>query len=227
MLLETLEGAILLLWYEQGGASLEILRIYSYNDSRFSQNVLNQHGAYLVDGEPFEVEISGPDSAILRGSRQDAFLELIEFFRFHAPHITKFYDEIGRLVASFPDVERICIPLDTIQPSQFYVDRTKLNAVGSFLSKAEDIVIQVLPWEDRFIALDGHTRLFWALRRGIKQVYAVVSESDEWVWSFVNEAKARGISTPGDMKLLEHEEYVLLWDRYCDAQFAGREGDTE
>lgn len=206
---------------------MDILRIDGYNDSRFSQIVLNQHGAYLVDGEPFEVEISGPNTAILRGSRQDVFTELVESFRFHAPHITRFYDEIGRLWASFPEPERIRIPLNSIQPSQFYVDRTKLDAVGSFLSEAGDIVIQVLPWEDRYIALDGHTRLFWAFQRGIKQVYAVVSESDEWVWPFANEAKARGITTPGDMRLLEHEEYALLWDRYCDALFAGREGETE
>ena len=206
---------------------MDILRIDSYRDSRFSQIVLNQHGAYLVDGEPFEVEISGPDSAILRGSRKDVFTELIESFRFHAPHITKFYDESGRLLASFPEPERIRLPVDMIQPSQFYVDRTKLAAVGSFLSKAEDIVIQVLPWEDRYIALDGHTRLYWAFLQGIKQVYAVVSESDEWVWPFVREARARGISTPRDMQLLEHEEYVLLWDRYCDALFAGEEGEKQ
>ncbi len=206
---------------------MEIRRIDSYQDDRFSDTVLYQHGAYLVDGEPCEVEITGPDRAVVRGSRQNAFPELIETFRFHAPHIVRFFGEAGQLLASFPEPERIRIPLDSIQPSQFYVDRAKLAAVGSFLSGAEEIVIQVLPWEDRYIALDGHTRLYWAFLRGIKQVYAVVSESDEWVWSFVNEAKARGISTPGDIQLLEHEEYVLLWDRYCDALFAAGEEETE
>ena len=206
---------------------MDIQRIDSYRDVRFSQLVLNQHGAYLVDGVPCEVEITGPDRALLRGNRRDAYPELIDTFRFHAPHIVRFFDEAGELVASFPEPERIRIPLDVIQPSQFFVDRTKLEAVETFLTGAEDVVIQVLPWEGRYIALDGHTRLYWAVRQGIESVYAVRSETDDWVWLFVREARTRGISTPRDMQLLEHEEYEIRWDRYCDAVFAGGEGEAE
>lgn len=200
---------------------MEIQRINSYRDSRFSQTVLFQHGAYLVDGEPYELEITGPDRAVVRGGDRDAFPELIDAFRFHAPHIIRYSDERGSLLACFPEPERIDLPITLIQPSQFYVDREKLAAVATFLSGWEDVTIQVLPWEDRYIALDGHTRLYWAARQGIEHVYAVISETDDWVWSFVREARARGIFTPGDMKLLEHEEYEILWDRYCDAVFAG------
>ena len=200
---------------------MEIQRINSYRDSRFSQTVLFQHGAYLVDGEPYELEITGPDRAVVRGGNRDAFPELIEAFRFHAPHIVRFSDAQGSPLARFPEPEKIELPITLIQPSQFFVDREKLAAVATFLSDWEDVTIQVLPWEDRYIALDGHTRLYWAARQGIEHVYAVISETDDWVWSFVREARARGIFTPGDMKLLEHEEYEILWDRYCDAVFAG------
>ncbi len=205
---------------------MEIQRINSYRDSRFSQTVLFQHGAYLVDGEPYELEITGPDRAVVRGGDRDAFPELIDAFRFHAPHIIRFSDERGSLLACFPEPERIDLPITRIQPSQFYVDREKLAAVATFLSGWEDVTIQVLPWEDRYIALDGHTRLYWASLQGIRQVRAVLSETDDWVWPFVSEARARGILTPGDMKLLEHEEYEILWDRYCDAVFAGKEEKT-
>ena len=200
---------------------MDIQRINSYRDSRFSPTVLFQHGAYLVDGEPYELEITGPDRAVVRGGDRDAFPELIEAFRFHAPHIARFSDAQGSLLARFPQPEKIALPITRIQPSQFYVDREKLAAVEAFLRGAEDVIIQVLPREDRYIALDGHTRLFWAARQGIEHVYAVLSETDDWVWSFVREARARGIFTPGDMKLLEHEEYEILWNRYCDAVFAG------
>ena len=162
-----------------------------------------------------------PDRAVVRGRNWEAFPELIEAFRFHAPHIVRFSDAQGSLLARFPQPEKIALPITRIQPSQFYVDREKLAAVETFLSGWKDVIIQVLPWEDRYIALDGHTRLFWAARQGIEHVYAVISETDDWVWSFVREARTRGIFTPGDMKLLEHEEYEILWDRYCDAVFAG------
>ena len=204
---------------------MDIRRIDSYRDPRFSQTVLYQHGAYLVDGEPYEVEITGPDRAVVRGRNRESFPELIEAFRFHAPHIIRFSDERGSLLACFPEPERIDLPITLIQPSQFYVDREKLAAVATFLSGWEDVTIQVLPWEDRYIALDGHTRLYWASLQGIRQVRAVLSETDDWVWPFVSEARARGIHQPGDMMLLEHEEYEILWDRYCDSVFEREEGD--
>lgn len=201
---------------------MRIQRIDSYRDERFSQRVLDQHGAYLVDGEPYAFEISGPDCAILHGADPAVFPELIEEFRFHAPHIVRYFDEQGRLIDSFPPPEIFSIPLDEIQPSQFYVDREKLRAVRSFLHTGDDVVIQVLPWEGRYIALDGHTRLYWAVLEGVDAVRALVSETDDWIWTFVNEARRRGVQRVQDMELLDHEDYVIRWDRYCDSVF-GRE----
>ena len=37
--------------------AMDIVRIDSYEDSRLSKNVLCQHGAYLVDNEPYQIEI--------------------------------------------------------------------------------------------------------------------------------------------------------------------------
>ena len=108
---------------------------------------------------------------------------------------------------------------DRIQPSQFFIDEEKLRAVSTFVHRPEDIVIQVLPWGDRFISLDGHTRLYLAAERGYKTVRAVASETDDWVWQFVEEARKRGITSPRHMKLLSHEQYVIQWDRYCDSVF--------
>lgn len=202
---------------------MDVKRIDSYTDGRFSRTVLLQHGAYLVDGEPYEIEITGQRKAVVRGKSPAVFGELIESFRFHAPQITRFFGEDGGLAADFPQVQLVNIELDRIQPSQFFVDEEKLSAVRSFIRTAEDIVIQVLPWENGFISLDGHTRLYLAVQNGYRKVKAVVSESEAWVWKFVHEARRRGITRPGDMRLLPHNEYVLLWDRYCDEVFANGE----
>ena len=42
-------------------------RINTYTDSRFSKKVLNQHGAFLIEDEPYEVEIVSKTDAIIRG----------------------------------------------------------------------------------------------------------------------------------------------------------------
>ncbi len=199
---------------------MDIKRIDGYNDGRFSKTVLDQHGAYLIDDEPYEIEIISETDALVRGRDPSAYEELIEYFRFHAPHIHRFFDEAGATVAEFPAPELVRVRLENIQPSQFFIDETKLAAVESFIRGEEDIIIQVKPYGERFISLDGHTRLYHAVQSGFSSVRAVVSDTDEWVFQFVREAERRGITKPHDMVLLTHEEYAVEWDEYCDSVFA-------
>lgn len=200
---------------------MEIHRINTYDDNRFSQTVLHQHGCFLVDGKPYEVEIISDYEAIICGEDQSVYTELIEGFRFYTPHITWFCDRDGNIVKEYPRVQVLALGLDQIQPSQFFVDEDKITAISSFIHKPQDIIIQVLPNEDRFISLDGHTRLYYAVMKGWECVRAVVESSDDWVYKFVAEAQKQGIYTPRDMTLVSHDEYEEKWDRFCDDFFAG------
>ncbi len=198
---------------------MEIERIDTYEDSRFSQKVLQQHGCFLVDGAPCEVEIISDFEAVIHGKFED-FSSLIDQFRFYTPHITRFYDENRRIIRDFPAAQLLTLKLEQIQPSQFYVDKDKIAAISNFIHKAEDIIIQVLPYQGRFISLDGHTRLYYALMQGWKHVRAVAESTDGWVYGFVEEAEKRSIHTPADLIPVSHAEYVEKWNGFCDAFFA-------
>ena len=200
--------------------NLKIKRINSYEDGRFSRKVLLQHGCYLVNEAPYEVEIISESEAIIRGKDREFYPALIEEFRFNAPQITCFYDSEYRVIKKYRSKEILTIPLEDIQPSQFYVDEEKLSAVSDFIQKAEDIIIQVLPDEDRYISLDGHTRLYYAVLQGWKHVRAVTEVSDDWVYGFVEEARKRGIREPKDMIMVSHEEYEKKWIGFCDEYFS-------
>lgn len=202
---------------------MRIKRIDSYSDDRFSKTALNQHGAYLIDNEPYQIEITDVASAVICGKDPAIYKTLMEEFRFHAPHIFKFYDPCARLIAEYPAPILFDLPLESVQPSQFYVDEEKLKVVRTFICKAEDIVVQVIPYGDRFISLDGHTRLYVAVQSGFKTVKAIESKTDDWVWTFVHEAERRNILRPMDMVLLPHEQYEMQWEQYCDEVFAGNE----
>lgn len=256
---------------------MEIKRIDTYRDGRFSQRVLCQHGCFLVDGMPCEVEIISDSEAVIRGACPEAYEQIIENFRFYTPHITGFYDEKGVVVREYPPVQLLKVNLNQIQPSQFYVDEDKVRAVSSFIHKADDIIIQVLPCGDmsqkgasqegdsqegnpregslsggapfqgktspampgagspsrdnplqgRYISLDGHTRLYYAVMQGWKHVRAVAETSDDWVYRFVEEAKRRGVYTPADLALLSHREYEEKWNRFCDRFFGETDGGQE
>ena len=198
---------------------MEIKRINTYDDNRFSQIVLYQHGCFLVDGKPYEVEIISDYEAIISGVDQAVYAEIIEEFRFYTPHITRFYDRDGQIVKEYPCTQLLTLRLDQIQPSQFFVDEDKIAAISSFIHKPQDIIIQVLPNENHFISLDGHTRLYYAVMKGWKCVRAVVESSDDWVYKFVTEAQKRGIYTPKEMTLVSHDEYEEKWNRFCDQFF--------
>lgn len=199
---------------------MEITRINTYEDNRFSTKALLQHGCFLLDGKPYEVEIISDYEAVINGADQSVYAEIIEEFRFYTPHITRFYNTDGQTVKEYPPVQLLTLCLDHIQPSQFFVDEDKIAAISSFIHKPQDIIIQVLPSEDRFISLDGHTRLYYAVMQGWEFVRAVVESSDDWVYKFVTEAQKRGIHTPKELTLVSHAEYEEKWIRFCDQFFA-------
>ena len=100
---------------------MNITRIDTYDDNRFSQNVLNQHGAYVIEDEPYEIEIISKDSAVVRGKDSSAFGELIEQFRFHAPHICRFLDIAGVVLKEYPPEATIRVKPENIHPSQIMI----------------------------------------------------------------------------------------------------------
>lgn len=198
---------------------MDIKRINTYQDSRFSQKVLYQHGCFLVDALPYEIEIISEYEAIIRGENVSVYSDLIEEFHFYTPNISCFYDVDGTVVKEYPKKEILTISIDQIQPSQFYVDRDKINAISTFINKSEDSIIQVLPYNGRYISLDGHTRLYYAVMNGWDTICAVTETSDEWVYDFIEEAHKRNIYTPYDMMLVNHEEYEIKWNQFCDEFF--------
>ena len=132
---------------------MKIIRIDSYDDSRFSAAALRKHGCFLVDGTPYEVEIISDFEAVIRGVDAAVYPPVIDEFRFYAPHVATFRDEAGNIVREDPRLTLMTIPIDKTQPSQFFVDEDKVAAVGTFVREPQDIVIQVLPWRDRYVSL--------------------------------------------------------------------------
>lgn len=198
---------------------IEITRINTYQDDRFSEKVLRQHGAFLVNGKPYEVEIISSTEAVIRGAEQYR-KAVIEEFRFYAEHICKFYDGQGNCLAEYAPVRLFDVSLAKIQPSQFFVDREKKVAVSTFIHCPADIVIPLIEKDGRFISLDGHTRLSVAADKGFTAVKGFLAESDDWVYAFVAEANRRGIHSVFDMTELSHQAYEIQWNQFCDQFFA-------
>lgn len=205
---------------------MQIERINTYDDPRFHRDILLQHGAFLVDGEKCcEFRITDERSAQVDYCDMEAVDELIEEYRFYTGHITHFYDKNGILLREFPSRKLFTLKLEEIQPSQFYVDREKLHAISSFITRGEDIIIPVMPYRDtgRYISEDGHTRLYYAWKRGFPCVRVFLEDVDDYIYDFVKEAERRGIHSVSDMEELSHEEYEVKWNQFCDDYFSNKD----
>ncbi|MCM1488804.1 MAG: hypothetical protein NC203_10610 [Firmicutes bacterium] len=205
---------------------MDIERINEYSDSRFSQDVLFQHGAFIVDGKyPCSFKINGENSAAVEFHDYGSVFPVIDTFRFYTEHITSFYDNKGNLIAEFPPVELKELPLEEIRPSQFYVDEDKLRAVSCFIRSENDIIIPVMTDErtGKYISLDGHTRMYYAYLRGWKTVKVFNGSVNECIFGFAEEARKRGVIKISDIKRLSHSEYEIKWNKFCEDYFANRE----
>ncbi len=199
----------------------EIKRIDRYDDKRFSKKILQQHGAFIIDGNVLcSVEITGPDTAVIHCNNPSYYDLIINEFRFYAEHICKFFAD-GILVKEFAPLKIFDIPVSEIQPSQFYVDEDKINAVKNFVNGPDDIIIPLQRLDGKYVSLDGHTRLALAVQRGYNSVKAFISQSDVNIEAFVSEAQKRGILSPLHLKVVSHSEYDILWNKFCDDFFAG------
>ena len=201
---------------------MEIERVNTYTDDRFSQDILLEHGAFLVDGyRPCSFKIRDDCSATVYFDDYSNITELVEEFRFYTEHITVFYDHTGAKIAEFPPVQRKTLSIDNIQPSQLYVDSDKVQAISTFISAGRDIIIPVVYDKriDKYVSLDGHTRLYYAYTQGWDIVRVFESHSDDDIF-FVDEARKRGVFSPKELNLLSHEEYVQKWDKFCEDYFA-------
>lgn len=201
----------------------KIKRIDVYNDDRFDSDILKQHGAFIIDDKyKCSFRIINHNSAIVLFDKEINVLEIIDEFRFYSGHIINFYNEDGSLIKSFPQVEIFDVNIEDIQPSQFFVDVDKVNAIESFTKSGEDIIIPLIKMEDRFISLDGHTRLFYAVSKGYSKVKGYLSETNEYIFRFVEEAIKRNIFTPNELELVSHKDYEIKWHKFCDDYFMAR-----
>lgn len=203
----------------------EIKRIDCYDDKRFSKKILRQHGAFIINGNVLcSVEITGSDTAVIHCDKPQFYDAVIEEFNFFSEHIRKYYAD-GKLIKEFAPLHVFDVFLSEIQPSQFYVDINKIKAVKVFIKSAAEIIIPLQRLGEKYVSLDGHTRLALAVQRGYKTVKGFISQSDINVDGFVAEAQKRSIFSPYDLKIVSHAEYDILWNKFCDDFFEKEIGE--
>lgn len=202
---------------------MQIERIHDYTDNRFPQEVLWEHGAFLIDGaRPCAFKICGPNAASVFFDDDTNISEIIDVFRDYAEHITVFYDADRRIIAEYPPVLLQRASLQSIQPSQFFLDIDKVEAVSHFIRNSDDVIVPVVrdPQSGRWVSLDGHSRMYAAAAQGWQTVQVYESKAGAYIWDFAKEAQRRGVWSPKDILPLQHQDYQEQWFGFCSDYFA-------
>jgi hypothetical protein len=112
--------------------------------------------------------------------------------------------------------------LDSIQPSQLYINSEKLRYVTRQL-QSKPVFIKPIPvkkLEDQIVFVDGHTRALAALLLGLSEI-PVYWEDEELDWDeykvCVGWCKEEGIHSISDLKnrIVSHKDYKVLWLDRC------------
>ena len=119
--------------------------------------------------------------------------------------------------------------LQTIQPTQLYINRAKLERLRESFDP-EDVgnndPLPIRKFGDSLCFTDGHTRAFVYFEAGIEHipVYYDEDELDEDVYvQCLAWCKENGIQTIGDLKgrILSGDQYYTQWIERCE-QIAGK-----
>lgn len=202
---------------------MDIERINDYKDERFPKEILLQHGAFIIDQtKRCLFNILDQCSAEVQYDDGIEILPVIDEFLQYAEHITVFYDTLGHKIAEFPSIPIKSCSLESIQPSQFFVDADKIDAISTFIRSPDDIIIPVTYDESsgKYISLDGHSRMYYAVIQGWKTLRIFESNPGSYIAGFVKEAQRRGVFTPKQLIKLSHQEYIQQWYQFCDDYFA-------
>ena len=201
----------------------KIKRISSYSDTRFDKEVLFQHGAYLVDDEhKCAFRVIDENTAVVDSDNVVNLDEVIDEFRFYTEHITNYYDSNMKLIKSFKPIKTFKIDISDIQPSQFLVDQDKVEAIGTFINKEDDIYIPLAKIGDKYVSCDGHTRLYYATTMEFSYVNGFLSDPGDYLDEFAEEARKKQVYSPHDLRQVSHEEYQVGWHKFCDDFFEAR-----
>ena len=197
---------------------MKIERIEEY-DERFEKDIIDQHGAYVINDETYAFQVLDRDTCRVTFSNINDLNEAIEEYRFFGGHISCFVDQNGKILKEYDKVSFFDMKLEDIYVSQFYVSEEKVKRLLPYVN---EFLIPVAKIDGKIVSLDGHTRMKIAQLKGISHVSCYYEEAGDYAKDFMEEAQQRGIFHVYDMPLLSKKEYEEKWHRFCDDFFEQR-----
>jgi hypothetical protein len=112
------------------------------------------------------------------------------------------------------------LPILDIQVEQLTVSKSKLNNALSWIKSKHDVIICVIKIDDKYVCIDGYSRLVAAYLKGYSYVYCYL-EKDEYdeedYKEYLRWCKDENVYTVKDLvnRIVSDEEHQRLWIDRC------------
>ncbi|MCR5646915.1 MAG: hypothetical protein K6F81_01375 [Acholeplasmatales bacterium] len=154
----------------------------------------------------FEFDIRGFE-AYIKYDRITLVDTVIEEFRKYFGYINIFYNEDRTYYRAFDDTYTFKLPIKIIQPSKFFINKERLDAVSKYLEDKE-VYIPVAIIDDEYVAISGHTKIYAKVLEDAKMVNVYMADYiPDNLDDLVYMAKENNILKISQMEILTDEEY--------------------
>lgn len=154
----------------------------------------------------FEFDIRGFE-AYIKYDRITLVDMVIEEFRKYFGYINIFYNEDRTYYRAFDDTYTFKLPIKIIQPSKFFINKERLDAVSKYLEDKE-VYIPVALIDDEYVAISGHTKIYAKALEDAKMVNVYMADYiPDNLDDLVYMAKENNILKISQMEILTDEEY--------------------
>lgn len=133
--------------------------------------------------------------------------DAINEFRKYNKNVIQFYNSDRSFYLGFDEIHTFKLPIDILQPSKFFIDQDKYNAIEKHL-KNEEFVVPVCIIDDEYVLLDGHTRARYLIDNYIKMIDVYMDTPSIDTQNYVYIAKENNLFKVKNMEILPHEEYL-------------------
>ena len=161
----------------------------------------------------YEFEINDKEAKV----KYDSILyikEAIKEFRKYNQQVSSFYNENRTFYQGFDPIFTFKLPIDILQPTEFFIDEQKLDTIEKYLGN-ETLYVPVCIIDDEYVLLDGHARVRYLQDNYVKMVDVYLAEPKEYTQDVIYIAKENNLFKIKQMEILPHEEYL----KYLEQSF--------
>ncbi|QQK08505.1 hypothetical protein [Miniphocaeibacter halophilus] len=195
---------------------MEIIRARDKYKDLFDSDTINKNLGFIVkNGEEIFKYVFhlNKTHAQLEYTNENYIEDVISEFKFYNGFVDKIYSRTGKVLAEFPQKEFIRKEILDLYPSQLYLNKRKIKNISKWIDN-NIVCIPVKKVKGNYYILDGHSRLFVLLEKGINKVYIYEEECEDWIFKYIALCEKNKVFSINDLELLNNREYEEKWIKF-------------